>query len=359
MSLRYAWYAFWYAFRSPYLARMLFIAGCGLFLVVGSLLLLMQPKLPDTPRRLEFSQVMELLEKASPQYVSFKADLDFSKKIYYTGWVPYWGRCPPDQVHQLPSADAPASEFRKLAGCRVMVKGSINLNGIYRLTEDAARNEKAAQRKQRILAPLNGAKERISVMSEPWPEGDPRETQWLNKTAFAGVVATYEQAMNELPTNYRRSNSPGARSRPDALVIYDGSDTFSDEKLRERRSTHYWVSVTASGNSIFVWMARGSENNFDGFITGVLQPRERSDYKTRNKGYAQFSVVTGESLPARYGVIQYRTAKEYHDVVIGVGWPMLLFGWIAASVGILGLILYIVAPKLIFEAWKKAFESVR
>ena len=42
-------------------------------------------------------------------------------------------------------------------------------------------------------------------------------------------------------------------------------------------------------------------------------------YKTRSKGYAHFSVVTGEPPPIRYGVIQYTTAKDYNDAEIGIG----------------------------------------
>ncbi|MBI2311749.1 MAG: hypothetical protein HYU77_04505 [Betaproteobacteria bacterium] len=83
-----------------------------------------------------------------------------------------------------------------------------------------------------------------------------------------------------------------------------------------------------------------------------------SDHKTRNKGYAHFSVVTGQALAARYGVIQYRTAKEYNDREIEGGWPFILFGSLIAGAGLLGLMVYIVAPGLIFDAWKRAAASV-
>ena len=239
------------------------------------------------------------------------------------------------------------------------VKGSINPNRIYRLTKETTGNEKVARREQRVMAQIGGADQRIWVLSDTFRDGGPHEQQWLGKVDFAGVLATYEQAMNALPAGFPRRISSSAPSRPDALVIYDGSDAHSDEKTRQHFSSHYWVPVTGSGNSIFVWVAQGTENDFGGSISGVLEPRERSDYKTSNKGYAQFSVVTGETLPSRYGVIQYRTANEYNDAVISVGWPILLFGWMIAGAGLFGLILYVMAPRIILDAWKKAFESVR
>lgn len=88
--LRQAWSLFWYVSRWHHLARMLFILGCGLFLAVGGVILATRPYLPGKPARLDFKQVTCLLEQAAPQYISFEADLDFTKKIYYTGWVPYW-----------------------------------------------------------------------------------------------------------------------------------------------------------------------------------------------------------------------------------------------------------------------------
>ena len=116
--LRQAWYAFWYVSRWPHLARMLFILGCGLFLIAGSIFLLTRPYLPDQPQRLEFNQVIALLEQPSPQYVNFKADLDFSNKIYYTGWVPYWGHCHPIKSINclLPARRSASSESWSDAG---------------------------------------------------------------------------------------------------------------------------------------------------------------------------------------------------------------------------------------------------
>lgn len=338
---------------------MLFILGCGLFLIGGGIFLLTRPYLPDRPKRLAFNEVMGLLEQPSPQHINFEADLDFSKKIYYTGWVPYWGHCPPDHLYQLPPPDASEDEFRKLVGCRVMVKGSINLHGIHRLTKDVVEHEKVVRREQRDLAQIDGTKERIWAQSDTFKEGDSHEKEWLSKTAFTGVLATYEQAMNALPAGFPRKISSSALSRPDTFVIYDGSDTYSDEKTREHFSSHYWVPVKGSRNSIFVWVTPGLENDFDGSITGVLEPRDRSDYKTRNKGYAHFSVVTEEALPARYALIQYRTAYEYNDAEIRVGRPIILFGSLIAGAGLLGLIAYVLAPQIIFNAWKRVFESVR
>lgn len=357
--LRQAFHVFWYLSRWPHLARMLFIVACGLFLVGGGAIVLTRPHLPDRPERLSFNEVMGLLEQPSPRYVTFEAGLDFSKKIYRTGWVPYWGHCPPAKVQPLPPPDAPDGELVALLGCRVTLGGSITPGRIVRLTREAGEDGQAAQREQRHLAEIAGTKGRIWVLSGTFKEGDPREKQWLGKTDFAGVLATHEQTMNGLPAGFPRRISPGAPSRTETFVIHDGSDAHLDEKTREHFSSHYWVPVKGSGNSIFVWATPEIETSFTGSVTGVLEPRDRSDHRTRNKGYAHFSVVTREALPARFGVVQYRTAKQYNDAEIGVGWPIVLFGSLMAGAGLLGLIVYLAAPGIIFDAWKRAIESVR
>lgn len=357
--LRHAWHAFWYLSRWPHLARMLVILGCGLFLVGGGLFMLATPSLPDTPDRLTFNDVMSLLEQPSPRYIHFQAALDFSKKIYYTGWVPVWGNCPPDQTHPLPPPDAAGSEFAKLLGCTVTVKGSLTPNSVSRLFKDVVEHEKVVRREQRNLAELTGTKGRLWVQSNTFKEGDPQEQQWLTKTDFTGVLATYDQAMQALPEGFPRNISPSVPSRPETFVLYDGSDTYYDKKTRAQFSSHYWVPVKGSGHAIFVWAPQGFENAFTGSITGVLEPRDRSDYKTRTKGYAQFSVVTGAALPAHFGLMRYQTAQEYHDAEITRGWPIILFGSLIAGAGLFGLIVYLMAPGLIFDTWKRAFESVR
>lgn len=119
------------------------------------------------------------------------------------------------------------------------------------------------------------------------------------------------------------------------------------------------MPVKGSANSLFVLVTQEIEKDFAGSLTGILEQRERSDYKTRNKGYTDFSIIIGETLPERYGLIQYRTASEYNDAEHGAGWPFVLFGSLIAGAGLIGLIVYLMAPGLILDAWKRAIESVR
>lgn len=357
MSIKGAWSVFWYVSRWQHLARMLFIIGCGLFLIGGGVFLLTRPYLPDEPDRVDINEAMRLIEGPSPRHIAFDAELDLSKKIYWTGGVPYWGNCPPDEVHPSPPFDAAESEFRSLVGCRVTVKGPINPGRTYRLAKDAGKD---GQEKERlILAQVDGQKDRLWVISDVFKEGTAYENEWLSKTEFTGVLATYEQAMKALPAGFPKKTSFSALPTSSTFVILGDSRAFYDDKTIERFSSHYWVPVRESGGSIFVWVPESFEKGFDGPIAGVLEPRASSDYKTRNKGYADFSVVTGQNLPARYGVIRYRTAKEYNDAEVSIGWPFILFGSLIVGAGLLGLIVYILAPGLIFEAWRRAFEKVR
>ena len=342
-----AWTAFWYASRAPHLARMLAILGFGLFLFGGGVFLLFRPSLPDEPVRLDFDEVMALLQRASPRFVSFEAELDFSKKIYETGWVPYWGHCPANEIHPLPPADAPQEAFRRLLGCRVKIHGAIDPGSVMRIVGEIEGNGEIARTEQRVLARIGGARQGTWVQSEAFTAGDPREAQWLGREEFTGILSTLEQAMSAWPAGSAREGLSGALPASGMFVIHDDSDAFYDDKARGHLSAHYWVPVKDSANSIFVWVAAGSENEFADSITGVLEPRERADYRTRNKGYAHFSVVTGEPLPERYGLIRYRTGKEYNDAEVTIGWPFVLFGTIVAGTGLFGLLVYLFAPGMI------------
>jgi hypothetical protein len=230
---------------------------------------------------------------------------------------------------------------------------------VQRIIRDPAAKEQAAEKEQRVLARVAGAAENVRVQSDTFKEGDPREAQWLSKTVFTGILATYEQTMHALPAGFPRGIPPNGPSGTDRFILHDNSDACLDEKAREYFSSHYWVPVKGTANSVFLWVTPGLEKGLNGLVTGVLEPRDRSDYKTRNKGYAHFSVVTEEPLPARYGVIRYGTAKEYNDAEISVGWPIMLFGSLIAGAGLFGLLLYIAAPGIIYDAWKRAIESVR
>lgn len=104
--LRQAFSVFWYSTRWLHLVRMLAIVGFGLFLIGGGIYSLTKPYLPDKPTPIDLSEVMGLIKKSSPSHITFEAKLDFSKKIYWTGWAPYWGNCPPDQTYPLPLLDS-------------------------------------------------------------------------------------------------------------------------------------------------------------------------------------------------------------------------------------------------------------
>lgn len=364
--LRQAFYTYWYVSRWYHPARMLVIIGFGLFLIGGGIYALTRPYLSDKLEHLDFSEAMALIEKSSPRYITFKAELDFSKKIYWTGWFPFWGNCPPDQTYQLPSLDLSEGELRKLLGCTVVVKG-VTPGVIHRMGRDVVMDGKVQWKEHKAFVQIGGIKGRIWVESDAFKEkeGDPNgkwvsEREWLRKTEFTGILSTNEQAMKGLPEGFPRKISSGSLlPKPDTFVIDDSSDTFYDKKSLEHFSAHYWVPVKGGGNSIFVWVRSGFENDFDGSITGVLQPLGNSDPKTRSKKYNDFSVVIGEALPARFGLIKYRTTAEYNDGEHVVGWPFMLAGSFAVGIGIFGLIVYIMAPRLIFDSWKRAIESVR
>ena len=88
--LRQAWYTFWYLTRWHHLARMLAILVFGLGLTGGGVYLLTRPYLADSLDWLDVTELPGLIEGASPRYVAFAAEPDFSRKIYRTGvWIPY------------------------------------------------------------------------------------------------------------------------------------------------------------------------------------------------------------------------------------------------------------------------------
>jgi hypothetical protein len=325
--------------------------------MAGGIYMLTKPSLPEKPDHLDFNSITALLGTSSPRYITFEAGLDFSKKIYWTGSLPFWGNCPPDQIHQLLLSEASEIDFRKLLGCRVIVKSSITPNS-YRLHRDVAEKEKALQKSEILFIQIDGTHGSLWVRSDPFNEGDPYQKKWLNTTDFTGVLTTYEKAMNSLPAGFPRNINFIPRPGSNTFVILAGRDDFYEEKTVQHYSSHYWVPVNGSGNFIFVWVPQDFEDDFAGTITGVLEPRGHSDYKTRNNGYADFSAVTGEPLPARYGLIQHRTARAYNDSEIMRGWPIILFGLLSAGAGLFIVILYIAAPGLIFDAWKRSIKSL-
>lgn len=96
-----------------------------------------------------------------------------------------------------------------------------------------------------------------------------------------------------LPVGVSRIPPSAAPSGSDVYVIHVGSEDYYDEKTRTQLSRQFWVPVQGSGDGLFVRVAAGTEDEYDGSITGVLELREHPDYGTRNKGYGHFSVVTG------------------------------------------------------------------
>ncbi len=357
--LRQAWYTFWYLTRWHHLARMLVILAFGLGLAGGGIYLLTRPYLSDTLDWWDIGELPGLIEGASPRYVAFAAEPDFSKKIYRTGvWFPYWGHCPPDRTYPLPPPGAPETEFRKLVGCRVTAKGSLNRNYVLRFTKDRMQDGKVVGREQVALAPLHATGERIWVRSETFRPGDPAEEEWLKRRDFSGVLTTHEQAASILPAGFIEKPASTALLPPGRFVMYSDTELLSQKELQQV-SSHYWVPLKGGRLPVFIWATPDFEESFDGTITGVLEPRNRSDFETRNREYAQFSVVTQEALPARFGVIKYRTAMEYNDSEVRVGWAFITFGWLLVGAGVFGILVYIVAPRIIADAWERAFGSVR
>jgi hypothetical protein len=357
-GLRYAWYAFWYLTRWIHGARMLAILAFGLFLMGGGILHLSRARLSETPVRLTLSEAMRLVEQPAPRLVSFAAELDFSRKIYWTESVPFWGPCPPDQTVSLPIPLPPGTDLVALVGCRVSVRGALNPTMAYRFTRATRGDDTAARPEQLTLAPIAGTKETLWVRSPDLRPGDAAEKDWLSGSDFEGVLAPRDRAVSAFPEGFPRRITSGPLARPGAFVIHGRGAGELDPRTREHFASHYWVPVEDTGNTLFVWATPALEQGHAGTVTGVLEPRERSDPRTRNKGYADFSVVTGEPLPARYGLIRYATAAEYNDAEVGVGWPFVLFGGLTAGAGLAGLVLYFMAPGLILRAWQRAVRSL-
>lgn len=209
---------------------MLAILVFGLFLISGGVYFLTRPYLSDDLEHLNFDEVMGLIEDPLPRYITFDAELDFSKKIYWTGGVPYWSHCPPDQIYQSPSPDAAESEFMNLLGCRVTINGSIKPDRIYRLSRDIIEDKRVVGAEQTDIAPIDGTKDRIWVKSNILKAGDPEEQEWMNKQEFTGLLATYEQVMKTLPVGFPRNVSYSALPWSKTYVIYSYSDDFYDEK---------------------------------------------------------------------------------------------------------------------------------
>src|SRR3989304_2764465 len=222
--------AFWYAARWPHFARMLFIILSGLFLAGGGAILLTRPYLPDKPERLGFDAVMNLLGESSPRYVEFEAGLDFSKKIYDTGWVPYWGHCPPAEIHPLPPREAPSSAFEKLVGCRVTLTGPLKPAGRLaggqsgaegRIVHHPRRQRSLLRRKiaraaQLVL--LGAGRRKPPIHVRP---GNPRAGEELHGFHRRGAAAARavgpedeEQGLRPLQRRDRAAVARALRSRP-------------------------------------------------------------------------------------------------------------------------------------------------
>ncbi len=330
-------------------ARVLFVVGCGLFVLGGGVYALTRPYLSDTVERLELDDVIALLRQSSPRYVTFGAELDFSTRIYWTGAVPYWGHCPPAETHRLAPVDVSEAKLRKLLGCRVAVTPA-GRRVIHRVGRDVVVDGTVRSKEYVAFVLIGGPQTDLWVQSAAFAvetgDGSGRhgssEEAWLSKREFTGVLNTYAQALNALPEGFsRKAASGGLVPRPAAFVIDERSDTLYDAAALARLGAHYWVPVKGSASAIFVRVASGREDEVRGSITGVLLPYGKSDAATRARMYHHFEVVTGEELPQRFGLVQYRTAAEYNAGEHGVGWPFVLAGSLVAGSGLLGLVLYL------------------
>jgi hypothetical protein len=234
-------HAYWYGLRWPHFARMLAILGFGLFLLGGGVVRLMGPSLPDQPQRLELDAVMNLLGQPSPRHVTFEARLDFSKKIYETGWVPYWGNCPPSEIRRLPPGDAGALD--RLVGCRVSVAGPLKPAGRVG-TEEQGR---------RTLAEVPGTGGRL------WPRSpfrSPRDSgrARLRRRSRAPTRSPSRSRPSRRTAGPRRSGGRTPRHRPRCHGIRIGAGgerpTHADRIAAEHSVDQAGVEVASRHRAI-------------------------------------------------------------------------------------------------------------
>lgn len=353
-SFRNIFHAIWYAWNIRNLGQVLFLFLGGLFFLSGAAYYASRDRLSNTPESMDLDGAHRLVLGASPRYVRLSAEPDFSFRIYRTGaWAPFWGNCPPDEIHELDVADTAHMDLERLVGCRVEFSGRVDMG-----EARTVRSPSHAQLKDATtvsLVPIQGTRKRIWIRSEVVKGGAVNMTPWQHQTNFSGILATYPQALSALPKGLATQSRYQLPSHPKAFVICPHTP-YSDESLAYFRS-HYWVPVKES-NRLFLWTSAEAEPLFDGVIDGVLMPLSSSDYKARDRCFTHFDTVTGKELPERFGIIEYPTAEAFNRKLSGYSGIFLIFGILWTVCGLTGIVLYIVAPGIIYDAWKQALSAL-
>ncbi|MBW1782666.1 MAG: hypothetical protein JRL30_18220 [Deltaproteobacteria bacterium] len=353
--LRRLFYTLWYLFHLKHLGRVLFLFVFGLVFLLGAAYYGTAEPLSTQPEDITPEGAAELLRQSDSIYIRMKAELDFTKKIFRTGgWSPYWGNCPPDTIYGLPRADAAKTEFRKLLGCRVQTTGRLS-EDVTRLVQKTADNRSTSEPMHVDFTPLTLTGRRIWVRSAFFKKGDAREQEWLRTRNFSGILSTMDKALRTLPKGYINLQYAPRTIRPDTYVIIPCAE-YKD-RARDYFSTHFWVPVKGSGPCLFVWASTDFEVSFAGIITGVLKPLGKNDHETLENEYLQFEEVTGNKMPERFGVIRRQTAEAVNRHTSGAAGVFLVFGLMWAGGGLLGIVLYIGGPRIIYSAWQKAAEE--
>ena len=347
--------AIWYAWNLRNLGQVLFVFVGGLFFLFGAAYYGTRDRLPTRPEDIDLAAAHELVAGSTPRYVRLSAEPDFSKKIYRTGaWAPFWGNCPPDEIHEIDADDDGMDDLRDLLGCAVTLSGRLDIGEArtVRWPQYSAEGDIRTV----ALAPVTGTDQGLWVRSEVVSGAAIDLLSWQAETTFSGILATYDQALAGLPaglSEYARQVLP---ARPEALVVFP-DEPYTGESLAYF-IRHIWVPVKGS-DRVFYHTTTDRETDPGHTITGVLVPLALTDYQARNRSYDHFATVTGHPLPERIGVIEYPTAQAYNDRLSGYSGIFMIFGAMWTMFGLIGIALYIVAPGLIFNAWKRSWHQLK
>lgn len=353
-SFRNIFHVIWYAWNIRNLGQVLFVFLVGLFFLLGAAYYASRDRLSNTPESIDLDAAHRFVQGASPHHVKLSATPDFSSRIYRTGiWAPFWGNCPPDEIHELDAAETAHMDLDRLLGCRVVLSGRVNIGEARTIRWPSHAQLKDATTVS--LVTVQGTRKRIWIRSEVVKGGAVNMTPWQRQTTFSGILASYPQALSALPKGLATQSRYQLPNLPNAFVICPHTP-YSDESLTYFAS-HYWVPVKES-NNLFLWTSTEAEPLFDGVIDGVLMPLSSRDYKARDRCFAHFEAVTGQALPERFGIIEYPTAEAFNRKLSGYSGIFTIFGILWVVCGLTGVVLYIVAPGIIFDAWKQALNAL-
>ena len=347
-SFKRTFSSIWYGWNWSGLARVLFIFAVGLFFLFGAAYYGTRDRLPSTPRAMDLADARELVEGSKPCYVQLAAEPDFSKKIYRTGiWNPFWGNCPPDEIWDISADRVVAGDLRSLLGCAVNLSGRVDVADArtVRWPPQAI----ASEIKTVSIAPIYGTNELIWVKSDVAQGPAINLNDWQTSPSVTGVLATYDQALATLPSGFYEYARQVLPARPDAFMVCP-DEPYTGESMTFF-TTHFWVPVKGS-DCLFLWTTADQEAGYGKTITGVLTPMSLTDHEARNRCYAHFETVTGTPLPERIGIIYYPTAQAYNDKLSGYSGMFMIFGVLWTVLGLSGILLYFIAPGLIYNAWQ-------